>query len=258
MDEKPPKRCFTLPGRLWRSILFSQFEIKKAVTTYFNPCIDEDNKHNRNKIGAKMKTLEAGRSTKMPKLEIDKTVYIDRARGRRLGVKSNQYAHTQKSSNSLIRFRCSNSYFLSETGITSHGRLLLAKWRPTAEKKTTKTTVFDTADRHEKFYGRSLLYASAQGRHEPGSVLSLFSSLSFDISIKNSVQRWSSDFQGLFCGKISKMAQGSDNLSTLSLSSTNFFVVVVFARFKIIGSFLECEAAPPKIKCQKLPVTASW
>ena len=46
-----------------------------------------------------------------------------------------------------------------------------------------------TADRHEKLYGRSGLYASAQGRHETGGVLSLFSSLSFDISIKNSVQR---------------------------------------------------------------------
>ena len=58
-------------------------------------------------------------------------------------------------------------------------------------------------------YGRSQLYASAQGRHETGGVLSLFSSLSFDISIKNSMQRWASDFQGLFCVKIRKMAQGS-------------------------------------------------
>ena len=37
---------------------------------------------------------------------------------------------------------------------------------------------------HEKLYGRSRLYASAQGRHETGGVLSLFSSLSFDISKK--------------------------------------------------------------------------
>ena len=35
---------------------------------------------------------------------------------------------------------------------------------------------------------------------------------------KNSVQRWSSDFQGLFRVKIRKMAQGSDDLSTLPLS----------------------------------------
>ena len=136
---------------------------------------------------------------------------------RRLGAKSNRYARTQKSSNSLIRFRCSNSSFLLETDIAGHERLLLAKWYPKAEKKLRKRRFFDTADRHEKLYGRSRLYASAQGRHETGGVLSLFSRPSFDISIQNSVQRWSSDFQGLFRVKIRKMAQGSDDLSTLPL-----------------------------------------
>ena len=89
---------------------------------------------------------------------------------------------------------------------------------PKAEKKTAKRRFFDTADMHEKLYGRSRLYASTQGRHETGGVLSLFSSLSFDISIKNSVQRWSSDFQGLFRVKNRKMARGSNDLSTLPLS----------------------------------------
>ena len=46
---------------------------------------------------------------------------------RRLGAKSNRYARTQKSSNSLIRFRCSNSCFLLETDIAGHERLFLAK-----------------------------------------------------------------------------------------------------------------------------------
>ena len=119
--------------------------------------------------------------------------------------------------NSLIRFHCSNSCFLLETGIAGHERLFLAKWHPKSEKKLRKRPFFDSADRHEKLYGRSRLYASAQGRHETGGVLSLFSSLSFDISIKNSMQRWSSDFQGLFCVKIRKMAQGSNDLSTLPL-----------------------------------------
>ena len=91
---------------------------------------------------------------------------------------------------------------------------------PQSREKTAKTTFFDTADRHEKLYGRSRLYASAQGRHETGGVLSLFSKLSFDFSIKNSVQRWSSDFQGLFRVKIRKMAQGSDDLSTLPLNGS--------------------------------------
>ena len=134
------------------------------------------------------------------------------------GAKSNRYAHTQMSSNSLIRFRCSNSCFLLETGIAGHEKLFLTKWHPKAEKKRLKRRFFDTADRHEKLYGRSRLYASAQRRHETGGVLSLFSSLSFDISIKNSVQRWSSDFQGLFGVKIRNMAQGSNDLSTLPLT----------------------------------------
>ena len=42
---------------------------------------------------------------------------------------------THKSSNSLIRFRCSNSCFLLETGIAGHERIFLAKWHPKAEKK---------------------------------------------------------------------------------------------------------------------------
>ena len=42
-----------------------------------------------------------------------------------------------------------------------------------------------------------------------------FSSLSFDISIINSVRRWSSGFKSLFRVKIRKMAQGSNDLSTL-------------------------------------------
>ena len=43
---------------------------------------------------------------------------------------------------SLIRFRCSNSCFLLETGIAGHERLSFAEWHPEAEKKTAKTAVF--------------------------------------------------------------------------------------------------------------------
>ena len=86
-----------------------------------------------------------------------------------------------------------------------------------------KRRFFDTADMHEKLYGRSRLYASTQGRHETGGVLSLFSSLSFDISIINNVQRWSLDFQGLFRVKIRKVAQGSNDLSTLPSSVSSKF-----------------------------------
>ena len=58
------------------------------------------------------------------------------------------------------------------------------QWHPKAEEKLRKRRFFDTADRHEKLYGRSRLYASAQRRHETRGVLSLFSRLSFDMSIK--------------------------------------------------------------------------
>ena len=75
---------------------------------------------------------------------------------------------------SLIRFRCSNSCFLLETGIAGHERLSLAKWHPEAEKKLRKRPFFDTADRHEKLYGRSRLYASAQWRLETGGFLFAF------------------------------------------------------------------------------------
>ena len=44
-----------------------------------------------------------------------------------------------------------------------------------------------------------------------------FRGLSLDISMKNSVQGWSSDFQGLFRVKIRKMTLESNYLSTLPL-----------------------------------------
>ena len=57
-------------------------------------------------------------------------------------AKSNLYARTQKSLNRLIRFRCSNYCFFLETGTAGHERLLLAKWRPKAEKKLRRWPFF--------------------------------------------------------------------------------------------------------------------
>ena len=147
-----------------------------------------------------MKTLEVSRSTKMSKIESEKIDCLHRPCSRPAPRGQNRIGtHALRNHRrSLIRFRCSNSCFLLETGIAGHERLSLAKWHPKAEKKLRKRPFFDTADRHEKLYGRLRLYASAKWRHETGGILSLFSSLSFDISIKNSAQRWSSDFQGLF------------------------------------------------------------
>ena len=104
-----------------------------------------------------------------------------------------------------------------ETGITRQERLFLAKWHPKAEKKTAKMAVF----RH-RWQAWKVVRSIAAVRQRPRTPRNwrcsfAFSSLSLDISIKNSVQRWSSDFQGLFHVKIRKMAQGSNDLSTLPL-----------------------------------------
>ena len=109
---------------------------------------------------------------------------------------------------------------------------------PQSREKLRRRPFFDTAERHEKFYGRSRLYASAQGRHEIGDVLSLFSSLSFDISMKKERAEVIFRLQGLFCVKIKKMALGSNDLSTLSLSWwTTSWCVFVIVWYKLQPSF---------------------
>ena len=148
--------------------------------------------------------------------------------------------HTLRSHRTVwFVFAAQALFFLLETGIAGQERLLLAKWHPKSEKKRRKRPFFDSADRHEKLYGQSRLYASAQGRHETGGVLSLFSSLSFDISIKNSIPKWSSDIQGLFCAKIRKMAQESNDLSTLPLRQDPLeAILVIFGRRALIFFFV--------------------
>ena len=154
----------------------------------------------------------------MPKIESEKIDCLYRPcsrpapRGKIESVRTHSEVIEQFDSFSMLKL-----LFLVRNWHCWSRRLFLAKWHHKAEKKLRKRRFFDTADRHEKLYGRSRLYASAQGRHETGGVLSLFSRLSFDISIKKSVQKWSSDFQGLFRVKIRKMAQGSNDLSTLPL-----------------------------------------
>ena len=154
----------------------------------------------------------------MPKIESEKIDCLHRPcsrpapRGKIKSVRTHSEVIEQFGSFSLLKllFLVRNWHCWSRKACTR-------QITPQIREETAKTAVFDSADRHEKLYGWSRLYASAQGRHETGGVLSLFSSLSFDISIKNSTQRWSSDFQGLFCVKIRKMAQGSSDLSTLPL-----------------------------------------
>ena len=58
MDEKPPKTLFYPTWSALTKHNFFRRSKLKICNKYFSPCIDEDNKKNRNKIGAKMKTLE--------------------------------------------------------------------------------------------------------------------------------------------------------------------------------------------------------
>ena len=105
----------------------------------------------------------------MPNIESEKINCLHRPNSRPAprGKIESVRTRTQKSSNSLIRFRCSNSCFLLETCIAGQEKPFLAKWHP-KPRKNAKRRFFDTADMHEKLYGRSRLYASAQGRHETG------------------------------------------------------------------------------------------
>ena len=152
----------------------------------------------------------------MPKIESEKIDCLHRPysrpapRGKIKSVRTHSEVIEQFNSFSLPKL-----LFLGRNWHCWSRKAFPRQMTPKAEKKLRKRQFFDTAERHEKLYGQSRLYASARGHHETGGVFSLFSSLSFDISIKNSVQRWSSDFQGLFRVKIRKMAQGSNDLSTL-------------------------------------------
>ena len=122
-------------------------------------------------IGAKRKTLEAHRPLDQnAEIESEKIDCLHRPclrpppRGKIESVRTHSEVIEQFDSVSLL-----NSCFLLETDIANHERLLLAKWHP----KPRKNCEYG-AKRHEKLYGRSRLYASAQGHDETGGVLSLF------------------------------------------------------------------------------------
>ena len=86
------------------------------------------------------------------------------------------------------------------------------------EKKTAKTAVF-----RQRWQAWKVVRSIAAVRQRPRTPRNRRCSFAFFETFlwhfnKNSVQRWSSDFQGLFRVKIRKMAQGSDDLSTLPLT----------------------------------------
>ena len=172
------------------------------------------------------------------------------------GGKSNRYARTQKSSNIQTTFFFfqlllnRQQRFNPET--RSFLRLMLTKlrekkghrivWFVFAAHAQTLVSCFkllvkegffspnDTQSREKCEDGRStsrwqtwkVVRSIAAVRQRPRTpwnwrCSSASFESSFDISMQNRVQRWSSDFQGLFRVKIRKMALGSNDLSTLPL-----------------------------------------
>ena len=111
---------------------------KKSVTTYFSPCIDEDNKKkNRNKIRAKIKTLEAepfDQNAENWKREND-CLHRPCSRPVPPGKIESVCTHSEVIEQ-FNSFRCSNSCFFS--CFFSFPR----RMTPESREKTAKTAVF--------------------------------------------------------------------------------------------------------------------
>ena len=156
----------------------------------------------------------------MPKIESEKIDCLHRPwsrpapQGKIKSVRTHSEVIEQFDSFSLLKllFLVRNWHCWSRKAFTR-------QMTPQIREETGKTTVF-----RQRWQAWKVVRSIAAVRQRPRTPTKLavffrfFSSLSFDISIKNSMQRWSSDFQGLFCVKIRKMAQGSNDLSTLPLS----------------------------------------
>ena len=109
---------------------------------------------------------------------------------RRLVAKSNRYARTQKSSNSFIRFRCSNSSFVLENWYCWSRKGFPRQMTPQSREKNCEDGHFSRS-----LAGMKSCTVDRAVRQHPRTPrnwrcsLTLFSSLFFDISMKNSVQR---------------------------------------------------------------------
>ena len=154
----------------------------------------------------------------MPKIESEKIDCLHRPcsrpapRGKIKSVRTHAEVIEQFDSFSLLKllFLVRNWHCWSRKAFTR-------QMTPQIREEIAKTAVF----RH-RWQAWKVVRSIAAVRQRPRTPRNwrcslAFSSLSFDISIKNSMQRRSSDFQGLFCVKIRKMAQGSNDLSTLPL-----------------------------------------
>ena len=121
--------------------------------------------------------------------------------------------------NSLIRSRCSNSCVSLESGNALVTKGFYSPNDTPKPRKNCEDGRFSTSLTALKSctVDRGCTPAPKDAKKLAVFFWS-FSRLSFDINFfwrKNSLQRWSSDFQGLFRVKIRKMAHGSNNLATL-------------------------------------------
>ena len=138
----------------------------------------------------------------MPKIESEKIECFHRPcsrpapRGKIKSVRTHSEVIEQFDSFSLLKL-----LFLVRNWHCWSRKAFPRQMTPQSREKTAKRRFFDIADRHEKLYGQSRLYASAQGRHETGGVYSLFSSLSFDISIKTACRGDLQIFKACFVKK---------------------------------------------------------
>ena len=151
---------------------------------------------------------------KMPTVESEKwTVYIDRARSRRL----NRYARTQKSSKSFTFYGCSNSCFLSETFIAGHLRL----YSPNEShypKNKCQDSRFSTSlsDMKSCPVDRGCMSAPKNAANWQCSFVS-FVSFIWHFTEKQLTELIFRSSSGLFSVKIRKTVLGSNDLSMLPL-----------------------------------------
>ena len=165
-----------------------------------------------------MKTLEAklfdqnAENWKRENRLFTSTVLEDRPRGKIESVRTLSEVIEQFDSLSLL-----NLLFLVRNWHCWSRKASPRQMTPKCREKTAKTAVF-----WHRCKAWKVVRSIAAVRQRPRTPRNwrrsfAFSSISFVISIKNSMQRWYSDFQGLSRVKIRKMAQGSNDLSTLPL-----------------------------------------
>ena len=144
----------------------------------------------------------------MPKVESEKIDCLHRPCSRPSPRGNNEPVRTQPEViEQLNSFSLLKLLFLVWNWHCCRERLFLAKWHPKPRKKTAKAAVF-----RQRWQAWKVVRSIAALGQRPRMPRNCRCSFAFFESFlwhfnKNNVQRWSSDFQGLFRVKIRKMAQ---------------------------------------------------